>query len=265
MRPSKFNCILGIGVTTLLLCAGAAVTTNGAPPVALSAGQIFETMRENYASMASYSDQGEIITTAAGTVLATRFTTRLARPGLYRIQWDQISRTPYTTDDTGPMGAWSSGAGDYLLIGLAGVRRQYNLDSALLNVTGSSGGTVANVPSIFFDAKGSGSPNKIIGLEFLPDEKIGKMMCYVITGQSPSGQIETFWIGKQDFLIHQIRTEVSPDVLESALAGSTGRNWQPGPEFHGFSTIETYTNVALDKPFSRKDFVPNFPLFQEQN
>lgn len=263
MKPSKFNCILGIGVMTLLLCDRAAVTSSGAPPVALSAGQIFETMRENYASMASYSDQGEIITTAGDATLSTRFTTRLGRPGRYRIQWDRISRTSYSSDDTGPVGAWSSGAGDYLLIDWAGVRRQLNLDTTLLNVASSSGGTVANVPSIFFNAKGGGSPNKLIGLESLPDEKIGKIECYVVTGQSASGVIDTFWIGKQDFLIHQIRTDVSSDVLQSALAQSTGQNWQPGPDFHGSSTIETYTNIVLDPRFSRTDFIPTFPQYQQ--
>src|SRR5215469_15102420 len=100
MTPSKFNHIFGIGATALLLFGGSAVASNDPSPN-LTGGQIFETMRENYASLLSYSDEGKIITTMGDTAITTRFTTRLSRPNYYRIQWNQFSQSQNATDDTG--------------------------------------------------------------------------------------------------------------------------------------------------------------------
>jgi hypothetical protein len=260
MTPPNFKYTFGIGVMALLMWASVVATSKGAP-AALTAGQIFETMRENYASLFSYSDRGQIITTMGGTVITTDFTTRLARPNLYRIQWNQKSQSPFTTDDTGPLGAWSSGAGNYMQIGM-GVRRLFDREDALVHLAASSGGAVANVPSIFFNSQRSGSPNQIIGLDRLADDKIGKIECYVITGQTESGQTETFWVGKDDLLIHQIRTEVSPAVMQSALDSATGDKVDMTAHSYGSSSIETYTNMVVDKRFTHQDFVPSFPLFQ---
>ena len=262
MRPSKFNCIVGISVMALLLCARAAVSPGGAPP-ALTGGQIFETVRENYASLFSYSDKGQIVTTMGGSTNTIDFTTRMARPGFYRVQWDQKDQTPYTSDDTGLLGAWCSGAGDYMQIGM-GVRRHINRDDTLVQLRASSGGAVANIPAIFFDAQGSSTPNKIICLDRLQDDKIGKIDCYVVTGQLASGQTETFWIGKDDLLIHEIDTEVSPTVMQASLESATGGKWQAEPYLYGSSSIETFTNIVVDQQFLRTDFIPTFPLFESK-
>ena len=242
---------------SLLLCAKAAVTPGGAPPVVLSAGQIFDEMREHYASLSSYSDEGHIITTVDGVVITTGFSTRLARPGFYRIEWDRNSKLLDYTDDTGIQGAWSSGAGDYVQMGW-GLQRQYSLDSAFATVACSPSGAVAAVPWIFFDAAGSG-PGQVIGLQRLADDKVGNIECYQVAGESASGESKTFWIGKRDFLIHQIRTEISPKTMRSGFTGLMAQT----VKFHASCSIETCTNVVVNSRFSRTDFLPSFPLFRE--
>jgi hypothetical protein len=258
MKPLKFIWISGIYVMSLLLCGRVAVAQGGPSAVVLSAGQIFERMREQYASQCSYSDEGQIITTVDGVVITTRFTTRLARPAFYRIEWDQSSHLPDHAEDTGIQGAWCSGAGDYVQMGW-GLRRQYSLDSTLENVACSSSGAVADVPRIFFDVEGSVDPNEIIGLQRLADDKAGNIECYQIAGQSESGEQKTFWIGRRDFLIHQIRTEISPTAMRLALTGLVDN----ATEFHASCSTETYTNIVVNTQFSRADFFPSFPLYRQ--
>jgi hypothetical protein len=35
--------------------------------------------------------------------------------------------------------------------------------------------------------------------------------------------------------------------------------------FQGFSSIETHTNIVVNKAFSREDFIPSFPWYQKSN
>src|SRR5580700_8606842 len=116
---------------------------------------------------------------------------------------------------------------------------------------------------MFFDGQGSGLPGEqILDLTRLPDGKIDNIECYLITGESESGETKTFWIGKQDFLIHQIRTDVSAKVMQAALPEMTRWNSELMADIHSFSSTETYTNVVVNKQLSRADFVPPFPLFR---
>lgn len=257
MRSSKFKLIPGIGVAAMLLCSTAAAASDATSPGALSASQIFEKVRENYASLFSYSDEGQIITTMDGTVIVTEFTTVLARPNFYRLEWDQYSNPPLSTDNAGIQGAWSSGAGDYMQTGW-GLRRRPGRDVDFANVADSSSSALVTVPGIFFDGRGSG---KLLNLERRVDDKAGNVECYQLTGESKSGETNAFWIGKRDFLIHQIRTDVSSEVMRRALGGLTRQSWEPMNDFHGFSSIETLTNIVVNKQFSHADFVPSFPLF----
>jgi hypothetical protein len=61
------------------------------------------------------------------------------------------------------------------------------------------------------------------------------------------GATNTFWVGKQDFLVHQARMVAN---LESMPA---------------FTATETHTNIVLNRKFSRSDFIPSFPLFQSDD
>ncbi|HEV2329917.1 MAG TPA: hypothetical protein VGY56_14140 [Verrucomicrobiae bacterium] len=260
MRPSKSELIL---VIAALLCGRAAAASDAAPVVPagnLPASQIFEKVRENYASLSSYSDQGKISTTMDGVVITTEFTTRLARPNLYRIEWDRYANPPSSTDNTAIRGTWSSGAGDYVQTGL-GMLRQPSRDIGFAKVAASSSAGLVAVPGMFFDAQGSGQPAETINLDRLADDKVNNIECYHLVGELASGETNSFWIGKRDFLIHQFRTDVSPKVMTAALGGLTGQVWEPMNDFHGFSSIEMFTNIVVNKQFSRADFVPSFPLF----
>lgn len=253
--------VFEIGLMAMLLCGQGAVGSSADESAAsLTGGQIFEKMLDKYASLASYKDEGNIFTTIGSTTVATSFTTRLARPEFYRIEWDQRSRLPYGTEDSGTQGAWAHGSGDYVQTG-TGLKRQYSRDVAFSDVASTTSGGVATVPRIFFGGQGIGAPDAMISLTRLADDKIGNIECYLVSGDTESGETNTFWVGKRDFLIHQIRTDVGPDTMQSAWTGVTKGRIKPPYKIYGFSSIQTYTNVVVNKQLSREDFVPSFPVF----
>jgi hypothetical protein len=255
MRTSTTRLILGIGMIALPLCGGDATASSGTASDVLTAGQIYEKMLEHYASLPSYSDQGSIVTTMDGLVVTSGFATRLARPGFYRIEWEQNS-----TDNTGIQGAWSAGQGDFVQMMGSGLRRLDNRNVAFGDVVASSGGALATVPRMFFEAQVSSE--RMMALERLPDIKVGNIECFELTGQSPSGQIKTFWIGKRDFLIRQIQTEVNREGMQAAWTEITGGRLEPSVKLHGFISTTTYTNIVINTQFSQADFYPSFPVFR---
>jgi hypothetical protein len=175
--------------------------------------------------------------------LSVTFNTRLARPNLYRIDWDQT---------TGIKGAvWSAGAGDYLqvdagtspgpgavaAISASGLtngsdpRKMPDRRAALAKAVGLTYGGASVIPGIFF--------NQNCGDAFIwpaisgshplkqePDATIDGVDCYVLStevdlskepaAQKPGTESATLWIGKQDFLIHQSRTRYMEQMDENA-------------------------------------------------
>ncbi|HXC35431.1 MAG TPA: hypothetical protein VNV43_06115 [Candidatus Acidoferrales bacterium] len=252
--------VLGIGLVAMLLYGqGAVGSSRDESAASLTAGQIFEKMLGHYASLASYQDQGSITTTIGGTIIAIGFETRMARPDFYRIEWDQLSKLAYSTEDSGMQGAWSFESGDYLQTP-SGLQKQYSRDVAFANMASASSEGVAMVPRIFFGVHGIGEPGAIIDLARLPDDKVGNIECFQITGETAAGGTNTFWVGKRDFLIRQIRTDFGPGAMQSAFTGATKGQVEPPFKLNGFSSIEIYTNVVANKRFSRRDFVPSFSL-----
>src|SRR6267142_82815 len=97
--------LLAFTISTATLLAGDAAADN-LPP-----GQILKNVRENYATLASYSDEGRIVATMNGNTSSTTFTTRLARADFYRIEWQPDAGSSRSAKNTGAQAVWSSGAG----------------------------------------------------------------------------------------------------------------------------------------------------------
>jgi len=263
MKHAKSKSAAGIRVLAILACGTATVIfSSGSSTGDLSPSQIFEKAQATYISLTSYSDEGQAISVMDGVASITPFTTRLARPNFYRVEWDHVSESINSPGDTFNQAVWSSGAGDYLEMGW-GVRRQGDRDDALANASELSGGKAITIPKMFFDWQWRDRPDdSITGEERLADEKIGQTDCYVITRELHFGETTTYWIGKQDFLVRQVRTEVSAQAIQAAWAKAAPGTPQTGANLQGFSVIETHTNIVLNSNFSREDFVPSFPLFQ---
>jgi len=250
----------GIGVGAAALLAGGATTVvlsgdgtgDGLPP-----SEIFKRAQEKYASLISYSDEGMTIATVSGTTITHSFTIRLARPKFYRIEWEQSSQTgarKYTTKGA----VWSAGEGDFLEMG--GVaQKQSDKESALAGATGISGSAAATVPGTFFKMNwGNQLGGSVAGEKRQTDEKVGDVDCYVFTSEL-KGRTKTLWIGKQDFLIHQVQTITSAEAMKATLDEAAKRHPEisarlPKTESQGITSTETHTNIVVNKKFSPADF-----------
>jgi hypothetical protein len=232
----------------------------------LSPGQILAKAQENYASLVSYSDEGKIIATMNDTTLTTDFTIRLTRTIFYRIEWEQIGESSDTTKKTSVQAVWSSGAGNYLEIG-CGPLDEESRDIALEKAAIPSGGAASTIPQVFFNKQWGdreeqlGDP--VLGGKQQTDEKVGNINCYVFTRES-QGQTNTLWIGRQDFLIHQVRTVTSAGAMQAAMARVSNMDPKTIALLPGFTATETHTNMVVNKQFLRSDFVPSFPSFSNE-
>lgn len=258
-----YSALSRLCVAILLACSATSVVLAGeATRDDLSTAQIFKKVQETYASLTSYSDEGRVVTAMDGdaTITFIIFTTRLARTNFYLIEWNRTGESSCYTGNTGAQGVWSSGAGDFLQAE-CGVQPQGNREFALANAAAFSGDATATIPRMFFPQQGDWEEqldDLALNEKRQADGKVGNITCYVFTRES-QGQTNTLWIGKQDFLIHQVRTVISTEAIQAAASGSMGPELIPA--LHGFTSTETHINIVLNRKFSRPDFIPSFPLF----
>jgi hypothetical protein len=262
MTCAKLKLVFGI-IAAIMLASGATtlVFSDDATGEELSSGDIFKKAQENYASMASYSDQGKVVASLNGSTTVTSFAMRLARTNFYRIEWQQASDSSAITNDTRVQAAWSSGSGDFLEMG-NGPEKQEGRRVTLARATDLSGGAAGTIPRTFFNMQwGDQLGGSVFNQSRQADEKVSDVNCYVFTRES-QGRTKTLWIGKQDFLIHQIRTEISDEAMQVMYSKAAKgcpemiallqKSWP-----NGFTVTETHFNIAVNQPFVRSDFIPS--------
>ena len=254
MKYLHFKLVLAIsGVTTGVLASG--VTGDS-----LSTSQIFKKAGENYASLITYSDEGKIVTTVDGTTLTTAFTTRLARPNFYLIVWQQNGDSARLTQDAIAQAVWFAGAGNFLEAGYS-TQNEGSPDIALEAAAPYSDGASTTIPQTFFKIpSGNGLDNSVFEEHRQPDEKVGTFDCYVFSSEL-QGRTRTLWIGKEDFLIHQVQTVISSEAMQAAMAQVTEETPETTAFLHGFTSTELHTNIVINKPLARSDFIPAIPHF----
>ena len=254
MKYLHFKLVLAIsGVTTGVLASG--VTGDS-----LSTSQIFKKAGENYASLITYSDEGKVVTAVDGTTLTTAFMTRLARPNFYLVEWQQNGDSVYSSQNAIAQAVWCSGAGDFLETG-NGAQDEGSAVVALDLAASYSDGVSTTIPMTFFKIpSGNGLDNSVFEEHRQPDEKVGTFDCYVFSSEL-QGRTRTLWIGKEDFLIHQVQTVISSEAMQAAMAQVTEETPETTAFLHGFTSTELHTNIVINKPLARSDFIPAIPHF----
>jgi RNA polymerase sigma factor (sigma-70 family) len=249
---------LALGISAAALIAGGAATvaisqTSGDGK--MTASDIMKNSQEIYAALSSYSDEGKTVSSIGKTAVAPHaFTIKIARPNLYRIEWKQDSGFFVSTGTV-----WSAGDGHFLKMSTLGKPTKYsNQNMALDSATGISGGAAGSIPGTFF----SNLRNQFKGMEKafkIKDEKIGDTDCFVLS-DGKDGRTRTLWIGKEDFLIHQIQTMTSAAVLKSTLEAQMKihpelRDVMARTPIGGDSiSTETHTNIVINQAFSKANF-----------
>lgn len=279
----KYRLAVSVGLTVLLAIGTTIIArSSGEPSSELSSAAILKKIHETYASLTSYSDEGKIVYTPPGLVTTSIFHIKLARPNLYRIDLvDRIDNSqslsnviPPTKDTV----AWSVGKGYFFewegkvrnelsegleksLQKLGDEKRiKMSLEIALESVAPK------DVPSVFFDLD---KANDLIdqstsSVKRQVDEKAGDIDCYVISGESNLGP-RTLWIGKQDFLIHQIKTVIVENVdmakSENAAQSEIATHIPNFPKRLKIEPgdvrsieIEMHTNIMVNQKFLPVDF-----------
>jgi outer membrane lipoprotein-sorting protein len=250
---------LAIGTSAAIILVGGTTTVVLSSDLAgdnLPPGEIIKRAQQKYASLTSYSDEGKTVAILNGTTITTAFTIRLARPNLYRIDWEQPVHSSYTNKGA----VWSAGEGDFLRMG-SGAEKQASQEMALASATGISGGAAATIPGTFFKMNWGNQLGGLVSSEKQqPDQKVGDVDCYVLTSDS-NGRTRTLWIGKQDFLIHKVRNVTSAEAMKTVRAEAAKRQPEGAaglPEFksQGITSTETHENILVDQKIVDKDFVP---------
>jgi hypothetical protein len=146
-----------------------------------------------------------------------------------------------------------------MVMGDGGAQKQASREMAVGGATGISGGAAATIPGTFFKMNWG---NQLGGLasseKRQADEKVGDADCYVFTSEL-KGTTKTLWIGKQDFLIHQVRNVTSAEAMKAALAEADKRNPEIAArrqksEPQGVTSTETHANIVVNQTFSPADF-----------
>jgi len=248
----KIKFVAAVG-TVALLAGGAATVaiSQTSNDDKLTPPEIFKKAQDAYASLSSYSDQGKTVAVINGkTPLTTTFTIKLARPDMYRIEWEQPMTPSYTRKGV----VWSAGNGNLMVMGNGNAQNQVSRESALNSASGFSGSASATIPGIFFKMKWGKQLEAVSGEKQQADEKIGDVDCYVFSSEV-KGQTKTLWIGKKDFLIHQVRIVKSAEAVELSLEQMAKATGVPPPiDVQGITLTETHVNIVVNKQFSPSDF-----------
>ena len=266
-----------VGAALFVFFLGVRTLSVGAetrPSVSDFLGQVQAT----YDKMQSYSSVGDI--TSDFSVPGTgrqeshySFSIKLARPNLYRIEWEL--RAPNMTVKGV---AWSAGDGNFVSVpGQTSPLHPKDMSTALSMATGISGGAASTIPAIFFGM--SNGKLKLKDAAFAQDADIEGDACYVITKKTaPIGV--TLWISKKSKLLRQIRNDFSgpmkmPEMTDEEVRKAVEAMGQkPTSEaiqrmkaqmatarsmmssgITGF-TIEIHRQIVVNASLSKADFTP---------
>ena len=214
MTWSKYKMAIITGASLIMV---AAVTTVAVSHTAeLTPQDIIKQTQGSYDGLKSYSDSGTVMATVAGSTVTTAFNIRLQRPNYYRIDWTQTSGPMMTKGIV-----WSDGTGNFQSMALpaqennAKVQKMKDMRDALSSAAGISSQASYTLPAIFFN-QNWGNILKSAGQasERQKDATVNGVDCYVLSGSMGTGNSRkaktttTFWIGKEDHLIHQTQTTI---------------------------------------------------------
>ncbi len=246
-----------LGVTAgIILAAGVATVavSKGNDDDGLTARQILQRLHNAYAALTSYSDTGTSTgTVGTKTVPPITYSTKLARPNLYRIEWQQDYGFFVQTGMV-----WSAGSGNFLkMTSESSPEREPNMEGSLGGATGISGGAAGSIPGTFFKQNWGNinmhSPSRE------PDAAVGGIDCYVLT-QSGGGRTQTIWIGKRDFLVRQIENDTTAKALNAMLDAEAKKNPELRNAPHTVSgdvkSVQTHENIVINHTYSPSDFTP---------
>jgi outer membrane lipoprotein-sorting protein len=185
-----------------------------AQPKNTDATSILNDMFRVYSRLASYQDEGILITTndepTGGSIEKMPFKTFFKRPNLFRFEWTEFRVTKLGRTYM----VWFNGKEAFTYWEPDRYEKEESLGLAVAGATGVSSMTVNTVSSMLLpDELGNSILKRLTEVSLAGEELFEGVTCYRIKATERDERIE-LWIGKNDFLLRKLRRESKKgDVL----------------------------------------------------
>ena len=198
--------------TSQRLALVVAILALGLPAIAQAqritdAETVLINMFKVYSGLASYQDEGILITTndgpTGGTIEKMPFKTFFKRPNLFRFEWTDYGITKLGRTKL----IWFNGKEAFSYWEPDVHEKEESLSMAIAGATGISLGTVHTVSDLIIpDELGESILKKLEKASIVSEEDFEGVRCYRIMATGRSEPLE-LWIGKNDFLLRKVRRE----------------------------------------------------------
>lgn len=184
-----------------------------------AAEEIFDAMRQTYATAQAYVDEGMSTTffdCSHGDHQRTlAFTTAFVRGGPFRWEFQAASGSDLRgPDEVGQEWnryvVWSPGTGASSWWSLRGPAIQHfdNVEQALDGPRGVSCGAAADIPGLLMpEMRWSGVIRPSTGIRLVGQERVGGAPCWILEGSTPQGASLRLWVDSETSLIRRVVVE----------------------------------------------------------
>lgn len=209
-----------------------------------------------YAALSSYSDSGKTVESDFnGSAKTNTFHIRMQRPNLFRVTWVQTDGNVTNT------GLWRSAVtdgfskDDSVVMTTSGQPTNagpvYEWIPFALTDLALKAGDVTLLPDIFFHFRPGNILEKNYSGHFevtLTHENIDTNACYLIAlnqgariTNTPTVWVTRLWIGKRDFLLHQVQSSITDIKLGER------------------KITQTHEQIDVNRKYTVEDFEPKAP------
>ena len=171
------------------------------------ATRILTNMFRVYSRLASYQDEGILVTTndepTGGTIEKMPFKTFFKRPNLFRFEWTDFGITKLGRTKL----IWFNGKDAYTYWEPDLYEKSESLRLAVAGATGVTSRTVNTLSDLLLpDELGGSSLKMLVKVSLLGEDVVEGVRCYRIKATEMGDPLE-LWVGKNDFLLRKLRRE----------------------------------------------------------
>jgi len=179
----------------------------------IDATRILHKMFRVYSRLASYQDEGILVTTndeaTGGTIEKMPFKTFFKRPNLFRFEWIDYGITKLGRTKL----VWFNGKEAFTYWEPDRYEKEESLSLAVAGASGASSRAASTVSDLLLPGElRTSTLNRLVKVSLLGEDVFEGVRCYRITASEVDDPIE-LWVGKNDFLLRKLRRETKLDDM----------------------------------------------------